>query len=460
MFTYFLFFTLFFMCIISLSFFKWDILSPNVVILAVYVIGAFFLLIQKEKWDANIGSVTYTIIVAALIEYTLIGAVLTLRHKARLSRAGSGSSSDITENRLGNKHELVVDKKIAIMIILIELIVTFKFFHDIKNGSSAIGSFASITQMISLYRNAQSTGTLVNGLSSFSKVGYVFMTAIAYIYIYILINNIFFDKFVVIFRRNSILYLVPIFLFCMCSLLSGGRNPILKLIMAAIVINYYFLVKNTNFNFNKKIKIIFKLFFILAVVLILFSQLRALVGRTSDYAFVDYISKYIGAPIELFDLFMKQSAYGANSSNIVWGQETFVSLWRFMGRILDSDNLSNLLVSKNWLVVNGFQLGNVYTPFREYCNDFGILGIFILTAIHSFVYNSMYLKIFKSYKKISLSNEIIWVIFYAYISDGIFYFSIDDRFFQFTLSPNTLFFILIVIILIHTKGFLYFRRIP
>lgn len=56
-------------------------------------------------------------------------------------------------------------------------------------------------------------------------------------------------------------------------------------------------------KFNRKFT--FKLLSIVVIVLIAFSNMRFLVGRTNTLNTFDYLAMYIGAPIKLFDMFIQ-----------------------------------------------------------------------------------------------------------------------------------------------------------
>jgi hypothetical protein len=274
--------------------------------------------------------------------------------------------------------------------------------------------------MIGNYRNAAAYGSLNIRISALSAYNYQIMLALAYVYASIVI------QYLVLNQKTSlwwkILHYLPIIIYGFCSILTGGRNPLINLCLAIIVM--YF-IKQRQFNGRRllKFKTICKLVLGGTVALILFSSFRGMVGRTSDYTTFDYLAMYIGAPIKLFDLFVNS----VQVTQKVVGQETFSA---FLGDIGKSVGNSNLEFRSN----NGFGLGNVYTPFRRYYSDFGIYGLVLLTAIQSFFYSFYYSKIVK--KRISGIDP--FTILYAYLFVGVAYYSVDERLYTYFLSWYTI----------------------
>lgn len=88
------------------------------------------------------------------------------------------------------------------------------------------------------------------------------------------------------------------------ALITGSRNAILQIFIAGITL--YFLLHNKFYhkNWAFRWKFAFKIVVLGCSVLFLFSGMRGIVGRTSDLDAWDYIAKYTGAPIKLFDMYI------------------------------------------------------------------------------------------------------------------------------------------------------------
>ena len=227
---------------------------------------------------------------------------------------------------------------------------------------------------------------------------------------------------------------MPVVMFCVCSILTGGRNPLLQLLVAALMM--YYLLKKKIQGYSRKFnrKFTFKLLSIVVIVLIAFSNMRFLVGRTNTLNTFDYLAMYIGAPIKLFDMFIQNPPSKVHE---LFGQETFINLWTWLGTFTHDSRMTGLIMNKEFRTFNGLQLGNVYTAFREYYFDFGIVGVIILPFIHSVFFTTFYQKISQNKTNWKKNEFDLQIILYSYLSVALVYYSIDDRLFQRFLSRGT-----------------------
>ena len=329
-------------------------------------------------------------------------------------------------------------------VILFDIIILIRYYQEVRRSSLSIGSFDSLGEMIGNYHNAAVFGQLQVGVSRLSTYGFELMGAFAYCYIYILNIHMIAKKETKLSWK--ILRLIPIILYILCSVLTGGRNITLQLICAAIIMN--FIMKRIYDPVSRplNLKKIIRLALILVIVLILFSQVRGLFGRTNQLDTFDYLAMYMGAPIKLFDMFVETPGL----PNRFWGEETFINVYAYLGSILNDSSMSSLLMNKEFRIYKSYELGNVYTAFREYYNDFGLMGVIILSSIHSIFFTTWYCKLIRNHKKSRLlTNKIdLSVVIYSYLSVALIYFSIDDRLFQKFLSLGTFREIIFIILVI------------
>lgn len=181
--------------------------------------------------------------------------------------------------------------------------------------------------------------------------------------------------------------------------------------------------KQNGWNKHYNIKALVKIVVIATVLLIIFVELRDIVGRNYSETAKSplyYICCYIGGSIHLLDDFIKKPIDGSQ----IWGKETFYSIIRFIGQRFNI---------KDWIYIshlefrysNGLNVGNIYTAFRKYIYDFGYFGVIWCTALVSFIYNQIYYTIKYSKKRSVLYD--ISIIFFGYIAYGYFYMSIQEQ---------------------------------
>ena len=134
---------------------------------------------------------------------------------------------------------------------------------------------------------------------------------------------------------------------------------------------------------------------------------------------------YGGGSIQLFDMYLQEPPQKSE----LFGSETFWGTYRF----LDDYNIINLRKkptgSLEWRKSNNYSIGNVYTAYRRWIQDFGILGCAIVFAFVCMVYNIYYNKL-KYYNKGKNNLFNISLIFYAYLYYHLVLISIDCRIFD------------------------------
>lgn len=411
---------------------KGDLFYPPVIVCLAFVISLSFLILEMTKWDVNISADTFIVLFAGLTSYmfgSLFAEKVTrkIRIRKRQNHQARYSKDDISNVCVPDIQPLV-----TILIMVFDCMVARKYYYDVRRSALSIGSFNSLGSMIGLYRNAGAYGKLEVGISRFSSYGYMAMTAIAYLYLYIIIANI------VSKRRITVKWIsmniAPVLLFGACSILTGGRNPLIQILVAAFMMFYLLHYRSSGKSTRFNMRFTIRLTVVVALALVAFSNMRGLVGRTNTLNIIDYLAMYIGAPIKLFDMFINNPPM---KSHWLWGQETFINIWIWIGNLIDNKDMTRLIMNKEFRSYNHISLGNVYTAFREYYFDFGIVGVIVLSFIHSNIFTVYYEKIRMGQYYVRQNQFDLPLIIYAYLSVALAYYSIDDRFYQKFLSRGT-----------------------
>ncbi|MFR5126091.1 O-antigen polymerase [Blautia massiliensis (ex Durand et al. 2017)] len=193
----------------------------------------------------------------------------------------------------------------------------------------------------------------------------------------------------------------------------------LQIFIATMVMYHLLYHKQNGWNKHYNIKALVKIVVIATVLLIIFVELRDIVGRNYSETAKSplyYICCYIGGSIHLLDDFIKKPIDGSQ----IWGKETFYSIIRFIGQRFNI---------KDWIYIshlefrysNGLNVGNIYTAFRKYIYDFGYFGVIWCTALVSFIYNQIYYTIKYSKKEVYCMIFLLyfwiyclWIFLYVY----------------------------------------------
>lgn len=418
--TYILLVYIFILLLFSLFVTNNDFMFPATVVFIVYAFSVSLAIIEMKKWDVYISAETLSIFCAGLMIYLIVGIVTRgLAKPFRIKKECQYTN--------GNFHEVLeVSSVITVIVILLNIYVVLEMFKAVRTTALVAGAFSSVGEMIGNSRNAVVYGETSLKLTSTVRYLYHFQYATSYIYLYIEMLRIAKKK-----KEKALTVIshwLPIILFFLTTFIRGERMACLEIVTAGIFLFYYFFREQHGGNvkgFQGKFAV--RVAGIVIIVLIAFSQIRGFVGRTNTYDLVDYIAQYAGAPIKLFDMFI-QNPPSKNTS--IWGAETFVNVWKYIGHKTGDATLNGLIMNKEFRSVNGFGLGNVYTAFREYMNDFGFIGLLVLTTIHSFFFTYYYTCIKKVNRHSFTSRIDFSVLLYAFLVPSLFFFSIDDRLFQ------------------------------
>lgn len=170
-------------------------------------------------------------------------------------------------------------------------------------------------------------------------------------------------------RILRILLIVHLMFTFVDGMLSGSKAPILGIIMLfAVSFFFVFYAKRGNFNLSRKFFV--RGLVVLVVLASLFRGLSMVIGRNvSERSNWDLLAEYCGAEIKNFDLYLQQNSKRRNSA--IWGENTFHSFYSEINPNFEREN-------GEFQYVGDYILGNVYTQFRPFHEDFGIVGIFTM----------------------------------------------------------------------------------
>ena len=408
-------FILFFMLILILGVslaLNNDILRPSIGMIFFFIISISAAMLNIRTWHYEMTFMCFICIFISTIIYSVIDFIVNVI---------------IKNNRKIFKLDLIKISKLKFLIcVLMMLISSYMYYRDIRYIGAANGVTGNWHDIINFYRNTSMLGKLDINVSSLASNMFLFSTSLAYFYLYIFVQNL-----AVNFKyKANYLNLIPLSIFCINSILTGGRMPIIRLLIGGIfgyLFFYYYSKRKKRFS----IKIYLRLIIIGVGGLLGFSAISSLVGRNYNGSILYYITSYLGGSIPLFDLFLEKPV-----THLVFGYETFPSVLSFLKRNFNILPNVVILVNKEFRSLNGLQIGNVYTALRAYIADFGYVGMVLLTAIHSLFY-SLFYKCIKTKsnfnKKISMK-----ILIYMYMIHAVYLMSVDDRFYSDLVSINTL----------------------
>ena len=384
--------------------FNKDVMAPPFIFCVMYTVSIIFALTEYKDWELNTYSVTaFNIYLGGALIFIFIGYVIY-----KLSNLSYKGTSEYVDNITLTK--INYNRYFLVLLIIIDTIALILLIRDVKS----IAGSGSLTQTLENFRQMSSYSADYQ-LPGYDNQLMKIVTVSAYICIFILINN----RLVLGKKIKSFLLWLPMIIYVLYSIYMSNRLYIIEFIAGAVV--YYCLLKKVQ---NKYKNISTKSLFIIAIVFVIlllsFSIFRMLFGRTDTADTQSYLSVYIGGPVKLFDLYVKNPVHSD-----FWGKETFYGLFRNL-RSLGLISLNDYIPHKEFRFVNGMGIGNVYSAYRPYIADFGYKGLVILQMFFSIFFNTIYFSMQRHeyYKKPFL------IILYGYIIMPVFMHPIDDEFYR------------------------------
>ena len=245
--------------------------------------------------------------------------------------------------------------------------------------------------------------------------------ACAYVYLFVFANNMTnTEKFKLKNITRNFMYLLPGLFYCVQQLMLGARIGVIGFMIS--VVFSVGICQWIKYKKLYKINIVslIKGFVIAVVVCISFFKIKELVGRQQEsLGVVDYVATYLGGSFDLFSQYVRE------------GRESFKGYESFSGII---DNLQSYFgMLKHITIVTshefrnaatGVTIGNTYTGFRNYYNDYGIFGVCLLSNLLALIFSGVYGKI-KRLNNLKRKDMVIIIIYATQIFCMPFHFFTD-----------------------------------
>lgn len=388
-----------------------DICSPSVLMIGGYVVATFCATLNVKKWNTNVSGRALLIITFGIM-CVLFSEVIIFK----LAK----NKSNIENSKVAEKLEIYtrqIEWWKLVIIILICIIATIFSYREISRMGSNNSGLVSIAYIYKT-RNAESELSFFSKL--LMKITKAFAFSCSFIFLYFILKN---KK---VWRNLALL--IPAFFYIIQSILVGSR---IRVIMYFVGIVFYFsilsfYINGTRWRINifKTVKIIIFAF----LFMYLFYTVKELFGRSQEYNFVDYILTYLGGSIDLLGQYIR-NPQGYNKM-----VETLPGIIDNLQRYLGLFNTFVIHSSfEHRKAVNGILIGNTYTGFRNYYNDFGILGVAFFSSMLSIIFSKKIYKI-RNYKTISI-KQLCEIIFWGSLLYCIpFHFFADYFYYQLALS--------------------------
>ncbi|HES9515305.1 oligosaccharide repeat unit polymerase Wzy [Streptococcus pneumoniae] len=371
----FLFIFIFLLIIITFILFEGDLFQPAVILTLAYFISIASALVNRNVWGTELHFKTFGLILLGVATFIIVSLLTKLSYKPKVEGISYKELKEINPSKI-----------IYGILLILNLVMLFLYIHEIQKVVLFSGrGFSNITDLISNYRYlsyySNEVEDRVSGMiNQLAKI----IPATTFVSLYIFINNYFITKQI----KKNFIYLIPIAIFFVYAIISGGRLPLIRLVIGTLLILYIYSVYGSHKSqLTRSFKMITRSLFAFLMLIVLFFLLKFVLGRSSQEDFITYITRYMGGSIQLFDLFVIDPI----RRNKELGAETFSGIYEMLAK-LGFDN--NIIKGLEWRISpNYYSLGNVYTAIRRYYSDFGVIGIVICQSFTAWLYTLGYEKI-------------------------------------------------------------------
>lgn len=416
---------------------KRNILSPWVIVCAVFSVSALFALINERLWDFTLSPQTVIVILAGVISFGAGETLVTYYFEKKQNKAITSTNGDqvtqeeMTDSRMyessATRPAAVANSEISVpfyklfAVCILMMAMLAYYFYKTYQLSIIGGNTGGIRSMLSFARLA-----MLSSNSMGRVYGYISIVteAIAFIFGYIFLYNVIFFKF----NIARLKFLVPVFLYFPFILLSTGRADFIYYIAGFVIIGSVFYQKKTNWNPGNTIKFILVGAASLTSFYIIFLLAGLLTGKSQQYELFQLISFYTGVSIPCLNNYLLHPP--AVTSYI--GDHSLYAVYSFL-RSIGFDSVPELPQRHLEFVYFNEMAGNVYTAFRRLIQDYSFTGMLII----EFLIGMFYSVFFNNIR--SGARKGLYIIIYGFIFYPIVMISIDDLFLASLISLNTVY---------------------
>lgn len=353
--------------------FELPIISPTMIILV-----SLTIVIALGYWyrhEMGTDLYFYTFIVIALGGGAILGTGYVVQKWAKLNW---GDQTSIEYNFDSNRYPLVGIVKLPVRYKYISMYMIFFILFSLfcvfinTTGDSDVSRMTQYRNILLYPQQYYHTKTLIFINSQFYKIALILTYISAYVAIY---NGVILDK--PIFKGTGLIIIVG--LFCIgSSIAMGARQPAIEIFIFMILTYLFFMVKEGYVNQIKRF--LFKLIPVTIVSPFLYILYGILVGRQDgNNITLERIAELLAGGIYALNAHIWEPA-----RTIYFGQSSFADVY---------DKLINfgLLPERARMAYHEFdKFGNTLSLFGRWYEDFGILGVIIMSIIVTALFSLAY----------------------------------------------------------------------
>lgn len=418
---YFLVLLIVYSCLFFLStvIFNLKILSPSIIFTASFTLMLYLAYVTREMMGFSVSEKTFKVLAIGGLLFVINEFFVMFSHQLLHHKS-------LCNNFYTTKRVPLYIKKSTLNYFL--LIISFSFglalLSILTSTSGSVGNRMETYKNMMLYDTGNVKFRFL--LNQLFKIN----TAISYVCAYIGIYNwlIIGEKF-----KKQVKYFFIVAIYIIYTFFSqGARQPAIEIVIFMFLM--YFAWKLKRSERRDLLKSVGRLVIMAPFAAVLFTKTAELVGRrAAERQVLKYISTYFCGGLYAFNLHINEPA-----RNKIWGQSSFADIYQILiklGLVPDSYAAS----------YHSFNLyGNTVTMFGRWYEDFGFIGVCIMTIIVSMFFSTLFYK----YICPSVKNQELHLskIIYGKLVIALVWAGYDDRIRALFSMSNILYVLLIIIV--------------
>ena len=402
---YFQLIILFVLMVVSYHITHHDYLSPGFIFSLGFCFSSLWACMYAQEWQLGLHDNTFLVIVGGVLLYV---AISTLVHNHYYRKRRIFMSMNNNEPLLINISDWKLNLFIAFEIIILAAYVYFL----LRRGSSG----GNLAESIYEFRNERTTGEITESLPAILRLSNYILISAGYWFSYVLVNNYFVKK------KITWKIVIIIGLVVASSLIEGGRNNSINVLLSIFVFMTIYRKRETAFKERLKPKMIVKVGLLASAGLYGMVYFAKVLGRKLLFTPMYYLATYCGAEIKNLDIFLNS----ARTEPAIWGEQTFVNLVKAVGGYFISNFDSHYAINP-YQKVNGYYLANVYTTFKAYIHDFGYVGMIVLVIVMAIINQIVYEKALVAKNK---KYPGLYCLLYGFLFNTILFSFFSNKFYE------------------------------
>lgn len=377
-----LFLTLLALLVLLIVAYRGDFAEPSILFVVGFTLAVFNGLTNYRTWDFDLSMQTCFVVGFGTFAFALTAYGVKVFFRSCVGHRTA-------HREYGEPQDIVLPMWVYVGGLLFTGLALLIVSRQIISLTLPYGGDGSLDKAIGLYDKLNKFSTKGVALSGIPSLLHLATNAMAYAWLFLAMRSV-----VVRSLRNDYLAVINVLAAVPMTLISGGRNSLIQLGVAAWT--YWALFRRQNNRWKGMrlgFRTVLKFVAIALVGLASFKPLLSLMGRKAgDSTMYEYLSIYIGAPIKNLDAYLTNSMSPSLAvKSTQWGDMTLASTRASFPQIFGKTVL-------DWMQWQPFQrygersLGNVFTTYYAFIFDWGIAGamlaIVLIAALSQLCYES------------------------------------------------------------------------